>query len=153
MDKNIDLYLKNQTEEAKLIYTVGILWSQISTRLENVLAKFNLNIAKFNILMIIKHAGGKDGIQQNEISKHLLVTASNITKLLDKLEKDGMITRNNKENDRRVKLIMITKSASDLLDKAWKIYQKEVKSITAKMPEKEAKELNKKILEWLTNIK
>ena len=153
MDKDINLYIENQTEDAKLVYTIGILWSQISTNLETALSKFDLNIAKFNILMIIKHAGGKDGIQQNEISKRLLVTASNITKLLDKLEKDGMITRNNKENDRRVKLIVITKKASELLDKAWKIYQKEVASITAKIPEKEAKELNKKLLEWLTNIK
>ncbi len=153
MDKDINLYFENQTEDAKLIYTIGILWSQISTRLETVLSKFDLNIAKFNILMIIKHAGTKEGIQQNEISKRLLVTASNITKLLDKLEKDGMITRNSKENDRRVKLIMITDTASKLLDKAWKIYQKEVNAITAKMPEKEAKELNKKLLEWLTNIK
>ncbi|MBQ9245141.1 MarR family transcriptional regulator, partial [bacterium] len=126
MDKNIDLYLTNQTEQAKLIYTIGILWSQISTKLETVLAKYNLNIAKFNILMIIKHIGGKQGIQQNEISKRLLVTASNITKLLDKLEKDGMITRNSKENDRRVKLILITDFASEILDDAWKIYQKEV---------------------------
>ena len=153
MEKNIDLYIKNQSEEAKLIYTVGILWSQISSRLEIVLSKFDLNIAKFNILMIIKHIGGKDGIQQNEISKRLLVTASNITKLLDKLEKDGMITRNSKENDKRVKLIIITKSASDILDKAWKIYQKEIKSITSKMPATEAKELNGKLLEWLINIK
>lgn len=153
MDKNIDLYLTNQTEQAKLIYTIGILWSQISTKLETVLAKYNLNIAKFNILMIIKHIGGKQGIQQNEISKRLLVTASNITKLLDKLEKDGMITRNSKENDRRVKLILITDFASEILDDAWKIYQKEVKKITVKIPEKEAKELNLKLLEWLTNIK
>ncbi len=153
MEKNIDLYFENQSEEAKLIYTVGMLWSQISTKLETVLSKYNLNIAKFNILMIIKHAGGKDGIQQNEISKRLLVTASNITKLLDKLERDGMITRNNKENDRRVKLIMITPSASKLLDKTWAIYQKEIKSITEKMQSKQAKELNNKLLEWLTNIK
>ena len=151
--ENIDLYLKNQTEEAKLIYTIGILWNKISTKLESTLSKYNLNIAKFNILMIIKHAGANDGIQQNEISKHLLVTASNITKLLDKLEKDGMIVRSSKESDRRVKLITVTEKSSDILDKAWKVYQKEIKEITAKMPVSEAKQLNKQLLEWLTNIK
>ena len=151
--ENIELYLKNQTEEAKLIYTIGILWNKISTKLESTLSKYNLNIAKFNILMIIKHAGANDGIQQNEISKHLLVTASNITKLLDKLEKDGMIVRSSKESDRRVKLITVTEKSSDILDKAWKVYQKEIKEITAKMPVSQAKQLNKQLLEWLTNIK
>lgn len=151
--ENIELYLKNQTEEAKLIYTIGILWNKISTTLESTLSKYNLNIAKFNILMIIKHAGANDGIQQNEISKHLLVTASNITKLLDKLEKDGMIVRSSKESDRRVKLITVTKKSSDILDKAWKVYQKEIKEITAKMPVSQAKQLNKQLFEWLTNIK
>ena len=58
--------------------------------------------------MIIKHLGQQNGIQQNEISKRLLVTPSNITKLLDKLEKENMITRNSKTNDKRVKLIKIT---------------------------------------------
>lgn len=153
MDKKLDLYYENQKDSSKLIYTLGILWVQIVSKLDNILAQANLNTSKFNILMIIKHIGKEQGIQQNEISKRLLVTASNITKLLDKLEKDGMITRNAKENDRRVKLIKITDFASKLLDDIYPSYQHEIEKITQNMQNSDVQLLNQKLVEWLTIIK
>lgn len=153
MKKDIDLYFEGQNENSKLIYSIGLLWGQISAKLDDILSKYGLNISKFNILMIIKHIGGTDGIQQNEISKRLLVTASNITKLLDKLEKDEMITRNNKAGDRRVKLIRITEPTSKLLDDIWPIYSKTIKEITSHVKKSDAKLLDKILLEWLVNIK
>ena len=152
MDKNFDLYFEGQSENAKLIYTTGILWADISARLDKILAKVNLNISKFNILMIIKHIGAKDGIQQNEISKRLLVTASNITKLLDKLENEGMITRNEKKGDKRVKLIKITKNASKLLDNIWTEYNSEIENITKSINKKELKTLETMLFKWLKEI-
>lgn len=152
MEKNIDLYFDGQNEKSKLIYSVGLLWGKINSTLDDVLSEFNLNVSKFNILMIIKHVGGYDGIQQNEISKRLLVTASNITKLLDKLEKEGMITRNSKKDDKRVKLIRITDYASKLLDNAWIKYSEKIELLTSNFSEKEATKQKDKIVEWLTNI-
>lgn len=153
MNKNIDLYFEGQDEKSKLIYTIGLLWGEINSSLEVVLSKYNLNVSKFNILMIIKHVGGYDGIQQNEISKRLLVTASNITKLLDKLEKEGMITRNSKKDDKRVKLIRITDYASKLLDSAWVDYSSEIEKITANLENLEVNEIQNKLVEWLINVK
>ncbi len=153
MKKDLDLYFEKQNDSSKLIYTIGLLWGQISNKLDSLLYKYNLNIAKFNILMIIKHIGSKDGIQQNEISQRLLVTPSNITKLLDRLEKEKMISRNPKENDRRVKLIKISDTASSLLDEIWPYYSAEVIKITEKLAENDKQDIEKILVEWLTNIK
>lgn len=153
MQKDIDLYFEGQDENSKLIYSIGLLWGQISTKLDSMLGQYGLNISKFNILMIIKHIGGEQGIQQNEISKRLLVTASNITKLLDKLEKDGMITRNDKQGDRRVKLIKISEKTSKLLDEVWPIYNKTIKEITSSINKTNAKALDTILLEWLLKLK
>ena len=152
MDNNIDIYFDNQDKNSKLIYTIGLLWGKISSNLDEILQTKNLNISKFNILMIIKHAGGYDGIQQNEISKRLLVTASNITKLLDKLEKDGLITRNSKKDDRRVKLIRITDYGSKLLDTVWPEYKQAIEKLMSKFAPEKVDEIEKILLEWLTNI-
>ena len=152
MDSNIDIYFENQDEKSKLIYTIGLLWGKISSRLDEILQKEKLNISKFNILMIIKHTGGYDGIQQNEISKRLLVTASNITKLLDKLEKEGLITRNSKKDDRRVKLIRITDYGSNLLDKVWPEYKLSIEKLMSQFPSDKAFPVENILLEWLTNI-
>ena len=153
MQKNSDLYFEGQNEKSKLVYSVGLLWGKINSTLDEVLGEFNLNVSKFNVLMIIKHIGGYDGIQQNEISKRLLVTASNITKLLDKLEKEGLITRNAKKEDKRVKLIRITDFASKLLDDAWIKYSEKIEILTSNFSEKDAIIQKEKIVEWLTNIK
>ncbi len=153
MDNNINIYFENQDEKSKLIYTIGLLWGKVSSRLDEILQKEKLNISKFNILMIIKHTGGYDGIQQNEISKRLLVTASNITKLLDKLEKEGLITRNTKKDDRRVKLIRITDYGSKLLDKVWPEYKRAIDKLMSKYPTDKTFEVERILLEWLTNIK
>ena len=153
MDSNIEIYFENQDEKSKLIYMIGLLWGKISSRLDEILQKEKLNISKFNILMIIKHTGGYEGIQQNEISKRLLVTASNITKLLDKLEKDGLITRNSKKDDRRVKLIRITDYGSNLLNQVWPEYKRTIEELISKFPSDKIFTVEKILLEWLTNIK
>ena len=152
MDSNIDIYFENQDEKSKLIYTIGLLWGKISSRLDEILQKEKLNISKFNILMIIKHTGGYDGIQQNEISKRLLVTASNITKLLVNLEKDGLINHNTKKDDRRVKLIRITDYGSNLLDKVWPEYKLSIEKLMSQFPSDKAFPVENILLEWLTNI-
>ena len=102
--------------------------------------------------MIIKHLGQAEGIQQNEISKRLLVTPSNITKLLDKLEAEGMITRNSKKEDRRVKLIKITKTASKLLDEVWPVYTKEVDNLTSILSGNDVCNIEKYLNKWLNNF-
>ena len=152
MEKNLEIYFDGQDKNTKLIHAIGLLWGQISSKLDEVLAPAKLNISKFNILMIIKHVGGYDGIQQNEISKRLLVTASNITKLLDKLEKDGIITRNTKKGDRRVKLIRITDYGSKTLDKIWPKYLKITKKINSHFASVDADYVELVLVDWLTNI-
>lgn len=153
MEKELEIYFDKQDVNTKLIHTIGLLWTQISYKLDEVLAKYSLNISKFNILMIIKHIGGSEGIQQNEISKRLLVTPSNITKLLDKLEKEGLITRTEKKDDRRAKLIKITDFGSKRLDKAWILYTKTTKKILSKIAAVDADYVEKVLIDWLINIK
>lgn len=147
-----DLYLDAQSDEAKLIYSIGFLWNEISISLNNTLSKVNLNMAKFNILMVIKHVGLKTGIQQNEISSRLLVTASNITKMLDKLEAEGLITRNDKKGNRRVKIIKITKKGSDLLDAIWKDYSNTIENLSPKITTVKKEKLIKVLENWKNNV-
>ena len=150
MDENI--YFNEQNLNAKLIYTLGFLWRDINVKIDKVLKEYDMNSAKFNILMIIKHHGKQDGIQQNYISDKLLVTSSNITKMLDKLEADELITRNDKKNDRRVKIIKITQKGSDLLDKVWNDYTTVIDSLAPNMPQKSKEQLLQNLVNWQNNI-
>lgn len=148
-----EIYMRPRNPHSKLIYITGMLWNILNEGLEKTLAQVGLNNSKFNILMIIRFVGGENGIQQNEISKQLLVTASNITKLLDKLEIDELITRNNKDGDRRVKIIKITEKGSGLIDKIWIDYNKTVNALTPNMTDDELDALTDKLVTWYKDIK
>lgn len=147
-----NIYSEKQSTDAKLIYTIGFLWNDINDKIDKTLKPYDLNSAKFNILMIIKHVGKDEGVQQNFISDKLLVTPSNITKMLDKLEADELITRNDKKNDRRVKIIKITKKGIELLDKVWVEYKETINKLSPKISEKAKENLLSSLIEWQKNI-
>ena len=111
----------NQIEEFNdsIVYNIGRLYLLLGQYLSKIYQEFKLNPAKFNLLMHIKHKGKDKGISQIELGEEMYVSAPNITKLIDGLEKKGWVQRVSSKKDRRVKLIKITPNGSDLLDRAW----------------------------------
>jgi DNA-binding MarR family transcriptional regulator len=95
-------------------------------------------------MLAVKHVGKEKGIAQNAISKLLLVTTSNMTRMIDKLEKDGYVERVHQVGDRRVNLIKITKKGSDLLDAIWPHYKEKIdKPVGATLTNSEKVQMNK----------
>ena len=72
--------------------------------------------------------------------------------MLDKLEADELITRNDKKNDRRVKIIKITKKGIELLDKVWVEYKETINKLSPKISEKAKENLLSSLIEWQKNI-
>lgn len=77
-------------------------------------ARFNLSQAKFNALMELYYAG-EQGLSLSELGQRMLVTRANITGLMDRMEKDGLVIRNVDPRDRRVFRARITPRAVELL--------------------------------------
>lgn len=116
----------------EVIYNIAQAYSIVDRTMSVLLAKHGLNPAKFNILMMVKHVGKEKGIPQNALSKLLLVTTSNITRMIDKLEKSKYVVRVPLEGDRRVHLLRITAKGSGLLDAVWPEYKIVVDDLVAK---------------------
>ena len=125
-----------------IVYNVGRLYVVLDTYLTHVYAKFDLNPAKFNLLMLIKHIGKVSGISQMELGHNLYVSAANITKLLDGLEKKGWIVRVPSPKDRRVKLIKITDSGAALLDDVWVAHVAAINGLMGSFSHKEKEALH-----------
>ncbi|MEI8175265.1 MAG: MarR family transcriptional regulator [Candidatus Omnitrophota bacterium] len=110
----------------ELVYCIGRAYLTIEAHIAHGLASHALSSAKFNILMMVKHAGKGAGISQNELSRLLLVTTSNTTRMIDRLEREGLIARSSHPRDRRVKVITVTRKGSSVLDAAWPAYMQVV---------------------------
>ena len=69
------------------------VYSLLYRQMEEYFKDYELTPVKFNALMLLKHLGGDAGLSQNEICHHLIVSPSNITRLIDRLIIDGFVER------------------------------------------------------------
>lgn len=135
----------------EIIYRLVILYTRIFGEMSDFLKPYGLTPAKMNVLMIVKHQGGNDGIRQVDLSRRLMVTTSNMTRVLDKLQRDGLISVGNAD-DRRVKLIRITPKGSKLLDKVWPEYTRRLKTLTQNLPEDKEEKLSGLLSLWMKGL-
>lgn len=137
-------------EEA--IYSLALIYNVITDEMTKYLSKYDLTPGKFNILLAVKQ-GGKEGISQVDVSKRLIVTPSNMTKLIDKLEKDGLATRSSLAGDRRVNILKITAKGAKLLDSAWDGYNERLQKLLSSFNTTQQKTLSSLLVSWLENIR
>ncbi len=142
----IELGKENYHEAA--IYGIACIYLLIDKEISDYLRFFNLTPAKFNALMVIKHQGKDKGLSQVEIGKSLIVTASNITRLIDKLQQGKFIVRFSRQGDRRVNLVKINRKGSELLDKVWPGYYDKIKKLAALINKEELREVSGLLLKW-----
>ena len=137
-------------EEA--IYSLALLYSVIHNEISFYLNQFQLTLGKFNILMAVEVHGKGIGIRQVEISNHLIVTPSNMTKLVDKLENEGLVSRSALEGDRRVNLIRITPKGKKLLDSLWEGYDSLLKKMMGTLTKEQQKQLSSLLVLWFEQL-
>lgn len=73
--------------------------------------RFSLTAPQSGVLRSLVARGP---ISSAELSRELCVTPSNITGIIDRLEKKGLVERTRKKGDRRVALITLTESGENL---------------------------------------
>ena len=88
-------------------------------------AQFGLTDVQFNILMILKEHGS-EGLSQQQLSEHLIVTKSNVVGLVDRLERADYVKRVSHPSDRRFNQIVLTPKGQKLEARVEKSYFKEV---------------------------
>lgn len=134
------------------VYALACAYSHIEKEISDYLRPFNLTPAKFNAMMVIKHIGKEEGLSQIDIGRRLIVTASNMTRLLDKLEKEGYIERFSREGDRRVNLIKISKKGADILDRVWPGYHRKILDIANSMDKEDLKQISQLLVKWCDKL-
>lgn len=138
-------------EEA--FYGLILVYTALFDKMAKCLDAYGLTPAKMNVLMVIKHQGGETGLSQREIGKRLMVTASNMTRLLSKLEREKLIERVGQVGDKRIKIVRVSKRGSHILDNVWPEYIKTMKAQMAKLSHKDQKFLAKILFQWLRALK
>jgi len=74
----------------------------------------DLTHPQYNVLRILRGAGN-EGLSCREIGERMITRDSDITRMLDRLEAQGLIRRERQTDDRRVVLTFISERGMDLL--------------------------------------
>lgn len=89
---------------------------QLQWKGSELMKQFDVSPTQFNALRILRGAGPK-GLPCSEISARMVNRDSDITRLLDRLEKRGLAERCRESKDRRVIMGRITPAGLQLLKK------------------------------------
>jgi len=104
-----------------MIRTAAILQKES----DRFFARFGVTDAQFNMMMILKDSG-EEGLSQQELSQHLIVTKSNVVGLVDRLEKAEYLKREAHSTDRRFNRIVLTPRGKELVERVEALYFEEV---------------------------
>ena len=67
---------------------------------------FSVTLPQFDVLSELERTG--EQMTMSELSRELMVSNGNVTGVIDRLEKNGFVTRTRAEHDRRVQYIELT---------------------------------------------
>jgi DNA-binding MarR family transcriptional regulator len=103
---------RSQAQEAAiaLLRTASV----VSRRFARVVEPHGLSLAQYNVLRILRGAG-PEGLPTLAIRDRMIDEGSTVTRLLDKLETAGLVTRDRSRPDRRQVLCQITPAGEALL--------------------------------------
>ena len=74
---------------------------------------YNSSLSRFDVLAHLDLAG-KDGLSISVLAGKLLASKGNITRLLDRMEQDGLIIRHQHTTDKRIHKICLTETGTEL---------------------------------------
>jgi MarR family 2-MHQ and catechol resistance regulon transcriptional repressor len=129
-----------QSHEALLniYYTTSCLKKQAG----EFFHRFGLTDVQFNLMMLLHHQSRiNGGLSQARLSEMMLVNRANITSLIDRMERSGLVVRTAEPKDRRYNVVKLTAHGKKMLAQVEPLYVKEVKKIMAAFGDAELKRL------------
>lgn len=115
-------------------------YGAVQRHMEPYFARFGITPPQFQVLTIVNRLGNQPPTQRR-LARELYVSFPNVTVMLARLERAGLIRRRSNPDDRREKFVQLTSPARALLKRIWKIHQKQLDRVMAGLTEPEQVEL------------
>ena len=113
---------------------------QLAAPMNEILREANLSTSQYNVLRILRGAG-EEGLACGEIGERMIRRDPDLTRLLDRLESAGLVTRARDTSDRRVVRATITEEGLRLLESLDRPVQETLKQTLAHVPTQRLREL------------
>ena len=111
----------NQFKRGELYSVInGMATTAVARRLQKNFRNAGLEIT-IEQWSVLYHLWKEDGLSQQEIGNRTFRDKASITRLIDNLEKLGLVTRVASKDDRRINLVCLTDAAKPLQQKTYEL--------------------------------
>lgn len=130
--RKLPVLIGPQEREVRTWIQMVRTYTRLERRLEQMLDRHGVSLPQFDVLATLR-AG--EGITQQELAQHLLVTKGNVCALLDRMEVGGWVERRTDPDDRRANRLYLTRKGKEVLVAAFPEHQAFLKrAMTALRP-------------------
>jgi len=129
-------------EEVEL--NIRVASALMEGNLDSMISQFGITGAQYNVLRILKGVY-PEGHPRCEIAKRMIDKAPDITRLIDRLEKQELVKRDRTKEDRRMSITRITARGLKLMDEIAPFVEETHKEITKNLTNDECRELSRLI--------
>jgi len=140
-----------QTVEHESLLNVIYTGTMISRASFRYFQGSKLTDAQFNVLVQLKYARERS-LSQSVLGRRLVVNKADMTGIIDRLEKTGLVVRLSHPTDRRVHMIVMTEKGETLVNSLEPGYLDGVHRLMAGIPDKDLRSLNKTLEKVRSNI-
>jgi len=130
---------ESPAQEAMLSLMVAA--EHLRERMDRLCAEFDLTPSQYNVLRILR--GAPEGHPRCEIARRMIDRAPDVTRLVDRLERRGLVERDRSEADRRLSLTRITPEGLALLERMRPRLDEEHRHLAERIPLRDQRELSR----------
>lgn len=107
-DLSTEKSLANIEINNRLFFRLFQAANTLHTKGTQALEGFGVTTQQWSVLGALSRPQAAEGMTVNELSRYLLVSRQNLTGLLNRLERDGLIERLTSEEDRRARKVRLS---------------------------------------------
>jgi DNA-binding MarR family transcriptional regulator len=143
-----DLDVSPQGVIGRLHRLAGHLTEQLCV----VYRRYGLGEGEFDVLAALRRAGAPFERAPGELAQFTMVTTGAMTKRVDRLERDGLVTRRRSVEDGRGRVVALTNAGRELIDRAFTEHMANERRLLADLTDDESTQLEKLLTTWLARV-
>ncbi|MET8047896.1 MarR family transcriptional regulator [Streptosporangium sp. NPDC005286] len=143
-----DLDVSPQGVIGRLHRLAGHLTEQLCV----VYRRYGLGEGEFDVLATLRRGGAPFERAPGELAAFTMVTTGAMTKRIDRLERDGLVTRRPSESDGRGRVVALTAVGKELIDRAFTEHIRNERRLLDELTPEEAAQLESLLATWLTRF-
>jgi DNA-binding MarR family transcriptional regulator len=128
------------------------LAGHLTEQLLVVYRRFGLSEGDFDVLATLRRAGEPFERAPGELAQFTMVTTGAMTKRIDRLERDGLVTRRRSTTDGRGRVVALTPAGRELIDAAFTEHMHNERRLLDELSTEDAAALESLLTGWLASF-